>query len=114
MFCDIIQLNLASPAILSYRICLDNGDRTVNQGFLLVTCIPRSVLVFRIVSQDLVAYIFKRAREYKQCTSRIESNIIWTLFRMKHSRVRSLVFLLFFFCCFLEEARPFIHILFYY
>ena len=71
-----------------YRICLDNGDRTVNQGSLLVICI---ILVFRILSQDLLAYIFKGAREYKQCTSSNRINYNLDSFHVLHAQVRNFV-----------------------
>ena len=66
----------------------------------------------QLSSSTNVAYIFKGAREYKQCKSSNRPDMIWTLFSCVTStnvQVRSLRF-----CCFMKAATPFIHILFYY
>ena len=90
-------IHLAPPAIRWYRICPDNGDRTVNQGFLLVTYILYINLVSRILSQDLVTYL-KELAGINSAQVAIKSDTVWTLFVSYMHK------------CLLKEATPFIHI----
>ena len=53
------------------------------------------IFFFRIVSQDLVAYIFKRAREYKQCTSSNRINYNFDSFSHETCTSKKSSFLLF-------------------